>query len=146
MKVNSSSYSLGGVLVTPSERDRRFVVVADVTHDFSGKIRPGFEDAASNDVALDLREPDFDLVEPGRVGWCVVDSEVWMLGQKREDSLGLMSGKVVHDDVDFLVGRLGGRYMDQKGNKLRKVLRHHAHLYRGKDLPFESHRTKNRLE
>ena len=42
-----------------------------------------------------------------------------MLGQKREDSLGLMSGKVVHDDVDFLVGRLGGHYIDQKGNKLR---------------------------
>ena len=32
MKVNSSSYSLGGILVTPSERDRRFVVVADITH------------------------------------------------------------------------------------------------------------------
>ena len=43
-----------------------------------------------------------------------------MLGQKREDSLGLMSGKVVHDDVDFLVGlRLGGHYIDQKGNQLR---------------------------
>ena len=42
-----------------------------------------------------------------------------MLGEKREDSLGLMSGKVVHDDVDFLVGRLGGHHIGQKGNKLR---------------------------
>ena len=25
-----------------------------------------------------------------------------------------MSGKVVHDDVDFLVGRLGGHYIDRK--------------------------------
>ena len=31
----------------------------------------------------------------------------------------LMSGKVVHDDVDFLVGRLGGNHVGQKGNKLR---------------------------
>ena len=42
------------------------------------------EDAASDQVTLDLRKPDFDLVEPRRVGRCVVDSDVRMLGQKRE--------------------------------------------------------------
>ena len=30
-----------------------------------------------------------------------------------------MSRKVVHDDVDFLVGRLGGHHIGQKGNELR---------------------------
>jgi hypothetical protein len=30
-----------------------------------------------------------------------------------------MSRKVVHDDVNFLVGRLGGHYVGQKGDKLR---------------------------
>jgi hypothetical protein len=68
MKVNSLSYSLSGILIAPKERDRPgdrpFVVAADVTHDFSGEICFGCEDAASNDVALDFREPDFDLVEP----------------------------------------------------------------------------------
>ena len=77
-------------------------------HDLSFEIVSGLEDPTSDQVTLDLRKPDFDLVEPGRVGRCVVNSDVRMLGQKRGDSLRLMSGKVVHDDVDFLVGRLGG--------------------------------------
>ena len=101
---------MGAVPIGPLERFGVGIVGTDVAHDLSFEIVSGPEDAASDQVTLDLREPDFELVEPGRVGWCVVDSEVWMLGQKREDSLGLMSGKVVHDDVDFLVGRLGGHY------------------------------------
>lgn len=110
---------MSAVRIGPLERFGVGIVGTDVADDLSFEIVSGPEDAASDQVTLDLREPDFELVEPGRVGWCVVDSEVWMLGQKREDSLGLMSGKVVHDDVDFLVGRLGGHYIDQKGNKLR---------------------------
>ena len=43
-----------------------------------------------------------------------MNSDVRMLGQKRGDSLRLMSGKVVHDDVDFLGGRLGGNHVGQK--------------------------------
>jgi hypothetical protein len=64
--VKSLSYSLGSILVAPAERERRFVIVADVTHESPGKICLGFEDASGNNVALDLREPDFDLVEPGK--------------------------------------------------------------------------------
>jgi hypothetical protein len=41
-----------------------------------------------------------------------------MLGQKREDTLRLMSRKVIHNDVNFLVGRLGGHHVGQKGDKL----------------------------
>ena len=42
-----------------------------------------------------------------------------MLGQKHDDTLRLMSRKVVDDDVNFLVGRLGGHHVGQKGDKLR---------------------------
>src|ERR1700752_1184562 len=87
------------------------IVGTDVAHDLWFEIVSGREDAASDQVALDFRKPDLDLVEPGRVGRGVVDSEVWMLGQKRDDSLRLMSRKVVHDDVDFLVGWLGGNHV-----------------------------------
>ena len=36
-------------------------------HELSVQIGDGGEDAKSDDVALDLGEPQFDLVEPGRV-------------------------------------------------------------------------------
>ena len=108
---------MSGVTIGPLERFGVGIVGTDVAHDFAIVSRR--EDAASDQVTLDFRKPDFDLVEPGRIGRGVVDRDLWMLGQKRDDTLGLMSRKVVHDDVHFLVGRLGGHHVGQKGHKLR---------------------------
>jgi hypothetical protein len=109
---------MSDVTIGPLERFGVGIVGADVAHDLAFEIVSGGEDAASDQVTLDLGKPDFDLVEPGGVGRCVVDRDLWMLGQKRGDSFGLMSGKVVHDNVDFLVSWLGGDHVEQKGNKL----------------------------
>ena len=91
----------------------------DSASDFPSEMDFGSKDAAGDQIALNFGEPDFDLVKSGRVGRCVMDGDVWMLGQKRDDTLGLMSRKVVYDDVNFLVDRLGGHYVGQKGDKLR---------------------------
>ena len=40
----------------------------DVAAELTGQIRDGSEYAAGDDLALDLGEPEFNLVEPGRVG------------------------------------------------------------------------------
>jgi hypothetical protein len=102
---------MSGVTIGLLERFGVGIVATDVAHDLSFEIVSRLEDAASDQATLDLRKPDFDLVEPGRVGRCVVDSDGWMLGQKRDDTLRLMSRKVVHDDVNFLVGPLGGHHV-----------------------------------
>ena len=44
--------------------------MADVPHELSAQIGDGGEDATGDDVALDPGEPQFDLVEPGRVSRC----------------------------------------------------------------------------
>ena len=41
--------------------------MADVPHELSAQIGDGGEDATGDDVPLDPGEPQFDLVEPGRV-------------------------------------------------------------------------------
>jgi hypothetical protein len=110
---------MSGVTIGPRERFGVGIVGTDVAHDLSFEIVSKLEDAASDQVMLDLRKPDFDLVEPRGVGGGVMDSDVWMLGQKHDDSLRLMSRKVVHDEMNFLVGRLGGNHVGQKGHKLR---------------------------
>jgi hypothetical protein len=46
--------------------------VTDVAHELAGQVRNRGEDAAGNDIALDLGKPVFDLVEPGGVGRSVV--------------------------------------------------------------------------
>jgi hypothetical protein len=45
----------------------RFGILAEVPHEHSAQIGDRGEDAAGDDVALDPGEPQFDLVEPGRV-------------------------------------------------------------------------------
>jgi hypothetical protein len=41
--------------------------LADVPHELSAQIAGGGDDATGDDAALDPGEPQFDLVEPGRV-------------------------------------------------------------------------------
>ena len=70
----------------------------------SFRLRSGTEaeHTAGDHVALDLGEPQFDLVEPRRVRWGEVQMNVAMRCQKRIDSLGLVRGEVVGDHMDFL--------------------------------------------
>jgi hypothetical protein len=51
----------------PGQRFGSLDVLADVPHELSAQIGDGGEDATGDDVALDPGEPQFDLVEPGRV-------------------------------------------------------------------------------
>src|SRR6516165_6096456 len=51
----------------PRTRFGSLDVLADVPHELSAQIGDGGEDATGDDVVLDLGEPQFDLVEPGRV-------------------------------------------------------------------------------
>ena len=51
----------------PRTRSGTLDVLADVPHEISAQIGDGGEDATGDDVPLDPGEPQFDLVEPGRV-------------------------------------------------------------------------------
>ena len=64
MKLHGSCDSALGVAIDPFERLGLGVVVADVAHDLAFKVGLGGEDPSGDQVALDLGEPDFDLVEP----------------------------------------------------------------------------------
>ena len=51
----------------PRTRSGSLDVLADVPHELSAQIGDGGKDATGDDVALVPDEPQFDLVEPGRV-------------------------------------------------------------------------------
>ena len=59
---------MSDVLVDPTDRCRGLVVVADVTHELAREILYRSEDTSGNNVTLNLREPNFDLVKPAGVG------------------------------------------------------------------------------
>jgi hypothetical protein len=39
----------------------------DIAHPLAAQVGDGGEDAPRRDIALDLGEPEFDLIEPGRL-------------------------------------------------------------------------------
>src|SRR5262249_50382297 len=96
------------IAITPSDRFWRFVVVADVPTNLPREVCDGGEDAARQEVTFDLRKPQLDLIEPGRIGWREVHVDVRMLQQKRAHGLGFVGRKVVGDHVNLPALRLRG--------------------------------------
>jgi hypothetical protein len=107
-----------GVSIGPLEGFGAFVVALDIAGNFASEVRSGIEDAAGNQIALNFREPDFDLIEPGRVSWGVVKLNLRMKGEELSHSPGLVRRKVVRDDVDFLFRGLRGDHVGQEGDEL----------------------------
>ena len=98
-------------------------VLADVPHELSAQIGDGGEDATGDDVPLDPGEPQFDLVEPGRVSRREVQVDRRMASQELGDLLGFVRRQVISDHMDFLGRRPIDDDVGQKGNKLCRVCR-----------------------
>ena len=105
--------------IGPFERLGAFVVAFDIASDFAGEIGFGSEDATGDQIALNFGEPDFDLIEPGRVGRGVMKLNIGMGGEELCDDLGLVRRRVVGDDVDWLALGLRGNYIGEKSHELR---------------------------
>jgi hypothetical protein len=82
------------ILVDPADRSRGFVVVAYVARGLARQILYRSEDASRNNVALNLGKPNFDLVEPARVGRGCSGSEQWGWPQGSQK----LSCSCVHSD------------------------------------------------
>ena len=106
--------------VLPFHGSGRLVVIADVAHELSLQIGHRGKDAASDDVTLDLGEPQFDLVEPRAVGRSEVQVNLRMLGKEGLDQFGLVSREIVGDDMDLLAARLVDDQVGQKGDELSR--------------------------
>ncbi|MFM1557660.1 MAG: hypothetical protein ACKJSK_00015 [Roseibacillus sp.] len=87
MKLQGSCDSALGVAIDPFERLGLGVVVADVAHDLAFKVGLGGEDPSGDQVALDLGEPDFDLVEPRGISRSLVKVHVGMVREELCNSL-----------------------------------------------------------
>jgi hypothetical protein len=94
------------------------VVASDVAHDLSPQVRDGREYAARDDVALDLGEPDFDLVQPRGVGRREVQVDVAMSIQELLHSASLVRREVVEDHVDLSPSGLRSDQLREEGDEL----------------------------
>jgi hypothetical protein len=88
-------YPSADVCILPRKGLGGFGVGTNVFHQLAGKIGDGGEDAAGDYVALDLREPYLDLVQPRRIRWGEVKPDLRVL-QELLHRLGFGGGRFCH--------------------------------------------------
>src|SRR5258706_6657321 len=96
-----SGHTSSWIGIAPLHRARSLVVLADVAEDLAGKVPHRIEDAAVDQVALDLGEPQLHLIEPRAVGRREVESDVWILLEKLLNPRRLVGTEVVENDVNL---------------------------------------------
>ena len=105
------------ILVSPPEGCCGFVVLLDVADELSGQVSFGSEDSSSNDMALNFGKPDFDLIEPARIGRSVMNPNGRIGVEELENAFGFMCAQVVGHDVNLFPRRLTGDDLAQKVDK-----------------------------
>jgi hypothetical protein len=60
------------------------------------------ENPSRDDIALDLGEPQFHLIEPGGIDWGEMQMNVGMTSEELFDLRSFMGREIIGDDVDFL--------------------------------------------
>src|SRR6266566_143049 len=108
----------GGVRVFPLDRPSIGGVGVDVASEFASQVGNRGEDAARDDLAFDLGEPDLDLIEPRRVSGREVKPDSRMLLEELADRLSFVRGEIVEDDVNLLPRRAQGYDLLQKRDEL----------------------------
>ena len=97
---------MSNIFVDPTDWRGGFIVVTNVAHQLAREILYRSEDTSGNNVTLNLREPNFDLVKPAGVGRGVMDPNSAVSLQEFKDFLGLVRTQIVGDDVNLTTCRL----------------------------------------
>jgi len=106
------------ILIDPADRGCRFVIDADVAHEFARQILHRGEDSPRNNVALNLGKPNFNLVEPASVGGRVVDPNSGVGLKEVKNFLGLVCTQVIGNNVDLASCRLTGHDLGKEIDEL----------------------------
>jgi len=95
----------------------RFVVLPDVAQELFLQIRDGSEYSSRDDVAVDLAEPQLDLIQPGGVGRREVQVNLGMHRQEIRDRPALVRRLVVSNHMDLFAARLIDHNVGKEGDE-----------------------------
>ena len=89
----------------------------DISTNLASQVGDGCKDAARQDVALDFREPQLDLIQPRRIGGREMQVNVRMREQEGTNGLCFMRREIVGDDVNLSPLRLTGHDLAEEFDK-----------------------------
>ena len=95
------------ILISPTEGCGGFVVLLDVAHELPGQVGGGSENSPRDHIALNFGKPDFDLIEPARIGRGVMDPNGWLSLEELENIPGLNVRSNCRPRCEFLCPRVG---------------------------------------
>jgi len=98
--------------------------VTDVAHELVGEVFHRGEDTPRNDVAFDLAKPQFDLIEPRRIGGGNVQPHVGVLSQEVRHSRGLVRREIIGNHMNLFAAWLARHDVGQKGDELLGGMAH----------------------
>src|SRR5437660_601771 len=90
------------IRVLPLDGPWVLVVQPEVLLDAARQILHREKDAAMDEIALNFGKPEFDLIQPRRVGGREMQMQPRMLRHKGLDLFRLVRREIVADDVDLL--------------------------------------------
>src|SRR6476619_1723360 len=106
----AASDSTGWIEVLPFNGFGFLVVLTDVAHEFFIQILDRGENPSRDDIALDLGEPQFYLIEPGGIRRGKMQMNVGMTSKEFLHLRGFVRGEIIGDEVDlFTLGLMGNR-------------------------------------
>src|SRR5687767_15224713 len=113
------------IAVGPADRLRFVVVAPDVASNLAREIRNGAEDATREQVALNLRKPEFNLIEPGGIGGREVEMDAGMRVEERVHALRFVGRKVIDNHMNLPTAWLRRDDVAEKLDERRtRVARH----------------------
>src|ERR687898_1378932 len=89
------------IAVGPADRLRVVVVTRDVASNLAREVGNGAEDATREQVALNLRKPQFDLIEPGGIRGREVEMDAGMRVEEGLHAFGFVGREVIDNHMNL---------------------------------------------
>ena len=94
------------------------IVLTDVAHEFFVQVLDRCENPSRDDIALDLSEPQFDLIDPRGIRWGEMQVDVGVTGKELFDLGRFVRGEIVGDDMDLFALGLMSDDIGKEGHEL----------------------------
>jgi hypothetical protein len=117
-RTGMSSYRVGSSIRALGSRGGRASNSRAAVDRSGGQVLDRGEDSVGNDIALDLGEPVFYLIDPGGVGRGVVKMDFIVSREELLNPSGLVGREVVGNEMNLLAARLIGDQLGEEGHEL----------------------------
>ena len=107
------------IAVAPTDRFGDGVVAANIPANASSEIVDRGKDATCQEIALNFGKPEFDLIQPRRIGRRKVQPHLGIVEQETAHGLSFVRGQIIEDHVNLAGSGRGRHHVGQEFDERR---------------------------